>query len=205
DELKNIHQKNLVPIEKMRFNLDRLKRLLQQILDFKRVENQQMALRVGRENMITFIRNICTVYFSPLAKRKNMAFEIVQGDCIPEGYVDADKLDKIIFNLLSNAFKYTADGGRIQLSFHTEHLNDITHLIVSVQDTGMGIAPSELDKIFIPFYNNRLARQQETNGIGLALTKELVELHHGTIEVDSIVGKGSTFTIRIPVEKGGYT
>lgn len=205
DDVQMITKKNLTQFDKMRFNLDRLKRLLQQILDFKRVENQQMALRVGRENMITFIRNICTVYFSPLAKRKNMAFEIVQGDCIPEGYVDADKLDKIIFNLLSNAFKYTADGGRIQLSFHTEHLNEITHLIVSVQDTGMGIAPSEIDKIFIPFYNNRLARQQETNGIGLALTKELVELHHGTIEVDSIVGKGSTFTIRIPVEKGGYT
>lgn len=205
DDVQMITKRNLTQFDKMRFNLDRLKRLLQQILDFKRVENQQMALRVGRENLITFISNICTIYFSPLAKRKNMAFEVIQGDCIPEGYVDADKLDKIIFNLLSNAFKYTADGGRIQLSFHTEHLNGTTHLIVSVQDTGIGIAPSELDKIFIPFYNNRLARQQETNGIGLALTKELVELHHGTIEVDSIVGKGSTFYVRIPVEKEVYT
>src|SRR5690606_8621280 len=134
DDVQMITKKYLTQFDKMRFNLDRLKRLLQQILDCKRVENRQMALRACRENMITFIRNICTVYFSPLAKRKNMAFEIVQGDCIPEGYVDADKLDKIIFNLLSNAFKYTADGGRIQLSFHTKHLNDITHLIVSVQD-----------------------------------------------------------------------
>src|SRR5690606_23704227 len=130
-----------------------------------------------------------------------MAFEIVQGDCIPEGYVDADKLDKSIFNLLSNAFKYTAHGVRIQLSFHTEHLNGPTHLIVSVQDTGLGIAPSELDKIFIPFYNNRLARQQETNGIALGMSKDRVQLHHGTIVVDSIVGKGSTFFDRIPVEK----
>lgn len=205
DDVQMITKKNLAQFDKMRFNLDRLKRLLQQILDFKRVENQQMALRVGRENLTAFISNICSVYFSPLAKRKNMEFEVIQGDCIPEGYVDADKLDKIIFNLLSNAFKYTADGGRIQLSFHTERLTGTTHLIVSVRDTGMGIAPSELDKIFIPFYNNKLAKQQETNGIGLALTKELVELHHGTIEVDSIVGKGSTFTIRIPVEKEVYT
>lgn len=205
DDVQMITKKNLMQFDKMRFNIDRLKRLLKQILDFKRVESQQMLLRVGRENLITFIRNICTVYFSPWAKRKNILFDIVQGDCIPEGYVDADKLDKIIFNLLSNAFKYTADGGHIQLSFHTEQANGSTNLIVRVKDTGIGIAPSELDKIFIPFYNNRLARQQETNGVGLALTKELVELHHGTIEVDSILGKGSTFTVRIPVEKGGYT
>lgn len=205
DDVQMITKKNLSQFDKMRFNLDRLKRLLQQILDFKRVENQQMALRVGRENLAGFIRNICTVYFSPLAKRKNMVFEIVQGDGVHEGYVDADKLDKVIFNLLSNAFKYTADGGRIRLSFHTERMNDTLHLIVSVQDTGMGIAASELDKIFIPFYNNKMAKQQETNGIGLALTKELVELHYGTIAVDSIMDKGSTFTIRIPIEKEVYT
>src|SRR5690606_25825364 len=205
DDIQMITKKNLTQFDKMRFNLDRLKRLLQQILDFKRVENQQMALRVGRLRLATFIHNICTLYFSPLAKRKNIVFEIIEGNCIAEGYVDADKFDKIIFNLLSNAFKYTAEGGRIQLSFHTERINHTINLIVSVQDTGIGIPSSELDKIFIPFYNNKLAKQQETNGIGLALTKELVELHYGVIQVDSVVGEGSTFTIHIPVDKTSYS
>ena len=205
DDIQMITKKNLTQFDKMRFNLDRLKRLLQQILDFKRVENQQMALRVGRLRLATFIHNICTLYFSPLAKRKNIVFEIIEGNCIEEGYVDADKFDKIIFNLLSNAFKYTAEGGRIQLSFHTERINHTINLIVSVQDTGIGIPSSELDKIFIPFYNNKLAKQQETNGIGLALTKELVELHYGVIQVDSVVGEGSTFTIHIPVDKTSYS
>src|SRR5690606_17628134 len=176
-----------------------------QILDFKRVENQQVALRVGREDLIAFITNICTIYFSPLAKRKNMDFEVIQGNCVPEGYFDADKLDKIIFNILSNAFKYTPSGGSIKLAFHTERIQESVHLVVHVQDTGMGIAQTELDKIFIPFYNNKQAKQQETNGIGLALTKELVELHHGSIEVVSVVGEGSTFTVSLPVEKAAYT
>lgn len=205
DDVQMITKKNLTQFDKMRFNLDRLKRLLQQILDFKRVENQQMALRVGRENLSAFIQHIGTVYFSPLAKRKSMTFEVIQGDCIAEGYIDADKVDKIIFNLLSNAFKYTTDGGRIRLSFHTDRIEGSLQLIVCVQDTGIGIARSELDKIFIPFYNNKQAKKQETNGIGLALTKELVELHHGSMEVESVVGEGSTFTFRIPIEKEAYT
>jgi len=205
DDVQMITKKNLSQFDKMRFNLDRLKRLLQQILDFKRVENQQMALRVGREDLATFITNICAIYFSPLAKRKNIDFEVIQGDCLSEGYFDADKLDKIIFNILSNAFKYTSGGGSIKLAFHTERIQEYVHLIVEIQDTGMGIAQTELDKIFIPFYNNRQAKQQETNGIGLALTKELVELHHGSIQVDSILGEGSTFTVYLPVEKAAYT
>ncbi|PRD48185.1 hybrid sensor histidine kinase/response regulator transcription factor [Sphingobacterium haloxyli] len=205
DDAQMITKKNLSQFDKMRFNLDRLKRLLQQILDFKRVENRQMALRVGREDLITFMSNICTIYFSPLAKRKNINFEVSPGDCLPETYFDADKLDKIIFNILSNAFKYTASGGSVKLVFHTEPVQEFAHLVVQVQDTGMGIAQTELDKIFIPFYNNKQAKQQETNGIGLALTKELVELHHGSIKVDSILGQGSTFTVCLPVEKAAYT
>src|SRR5690606_9566301 len=205
DDVQMITKKNLSQFDKMRFNLDRLKRLLQQILDFKRVENQQMALRVGREDLIAFITNICTIYFSPLAKRKNIDFEVIQGTCVPEGYFDADKLDKIIFNILSNAFKYTPSGGSIKLAFHTERIQEFLHLVVNVQDTGIGIAQTELDKIFIPFYNNKQAKQQETNGIGLALTKELAELHHGSIEVVSVVGEGSTFTVCLPIEKAAYT
>lgn len=205
DDVQMITKKNLSQFDKMRFNLDRLKRLLQQILDFKRVENQQMALRVGREDPIAFITNICVIYFSPLAKRKNIHFEVVQGNCPSEGYFDADKLDKIIFNILSNAFKYTSSGGTIKLTFHAERIQEYLHLVVEAQDTGMGIAETELDKIFIPFYNNKEARQQETNGIGLALTKELAELHHGSIKVDSILGTGSTFTVCLPIEKAAYT
>src|SRR5690606_30100217 len=95
-------------------------------------------------------------------------------------------------------------GGSIKLTFHTERLQEFLHLVVNIQDTGMGIAQTELDKIFIPFYNNKQAKQQETNGIGLALSKELAELHHGSIEVVSVVGEGSTFSVCLPVEKAAY-
>lgn len=205
DDVQIITKKNLSQFDKMRFNLDRLKRLLQQILDFKRVENHQMALRVGRHDIAAFVTNICSVYFSPLAKRKNIKFEVHQGDCHLEGYFDADKVDKIIFNVLSNAFKYTPRDGSIKVFFYTEQTPNGMHLVVKVQDTGIGIAPEEIEKIFIPFYNNRNAKQGETNGIGLALTKELAELHHGSIQVESMVGKGSTFSIALPMEKAAYS
>ena len=205
DDVQMITKKNLSQFEKMRFNLDRLKRLLQQILDFKRVENQQMVLRVGPEKLSCFISNICSIYFSPLAKRKSIDFQVIEKKCQPIGYIDADKLDKIIFNILSNAFKYTPSKGEIKLIYQTEHIENEIYLIVEVHDNGIGIAETEQEKIFTPFYNNKQVKNQETNGIGLALTKELVELHHGEIDVKSVVGEGSIFTIKLPIGKTAYS
>ncbi|TJZ62178.1 response regulator [Sphingobacterium olei] len=205
DDIQITTKKNLTQFEKMRFNLDRLKRLLQQILDFRRVENKQMELRVSYGEIGHFIEELCSMYFSPLAKKKNIRFEIQPPARAVEGYFDIDKLDKILFNLLSNAFKYTPNGGRITLSYTTTEKPNGTHLTIQLQDTGIGISPEELDLIFIPFYNNKHAKQRESNGIGLALTKELVEIHHGSINVESVPQKGTYFTVSIPIDKNQYS
>jgi len=204
DDVQITTKKNLSQYEKMRFNLNRLKRLLQQILDFRRVENKQMELRVNQGIISHFIEELCSVYFSPLAKRKNIHFDFPSHQPELEGYFDADKLDKILFNILSNAFKYTPDAGRVSLSYQSSSENGSTHLIVQIADTGVGISSEEIDRIFIPFYNNKRTTQKESNGIGLALTKELIEIHHGRITVDSVPQKGSCFTIRFPIDKDAY-
>lgn len=204
DDIQMTTAQNLSQFERVRLNIDRLKRLLKQILDFRRLESQQMKIQVSEVNLPAFINKICTVYFSPLARRKGITFDVEQGNCIAEAYLDIDKLDKIIFNLLSNAFKYTPDNGHIQFDFRTIEKDKNHFLILTFKDNGIGISEEEINKIFIPFYNNKHNRQYESNGIGLALTKELVELHHGTITVDSIEGKGTCFTVCIPIDKHNY-
>ncbi|WP_437921046.1 hybrid sensor histidine kinase/response regulator transcription factor [Sphingobacterium sp. LRF_L2] len=205
DDIQITTKKNLSQFEKMRFNLTRLKRLLQQILDFRRIENQQMELRVSKNPIHPFIEEICHSYFNPLAKRKSITFDIELNEMIEEVYFDVDKLDKIIFNLLSNAFKYTPHGGHIVLSYLTTKIEQHDHLVLQIKDNGIGIAQEEIEKIFIPFYNNKRTKQTESNGIGLALTKELVELHHGNIRVQSSMGKGTCFTVTIPIDQASYS
>lgn len=205
DDVQITTKKNLSQFEKMRQNLQRLKRLLQQILDFRRIENKQMALYVGANSLHSFIDELCNSYFSPLAKKKNIVFTVHADTEQDEAYFDADKMDKIIFNLLSNAFKYTERDGRIAVHYKTENRDNHVLLILQVTDSGIGIAPDQLDKVFTPFYTNRGARQGESNGIGLALTKELVEIHKGKLSVESEIGKGSCFTIVIPIDAASYT
>lgn len=204
DDIQITTRKNLSQFEKMRFNLDRLKRLLQQILDFRRVENKQMILRVSHGSINRFIEELCAIYFSPLAKRKEIDFVVEAPEVPIEGYFDMDKLDKILFNLLSNAFKYTPSRGRIELSYRRVTEAGKAYMLIEVKDSGLGIAPEEIDRIFIPFYNNTNAKQQESNGIGLALTKELVEIHRGQLRVKSVLQQGSCFSVRIPLDKESY-
>ncbi|GHE48330.1 hybrid sensor histidine kinase/response regulator transcription factor [Sphingobacterium griseoflavum] len=205
DDVQITTQKNLSQFEKMRFNLQRLKRLLQQILDFRRIEHKQMELRVGKNNLTAFLEEMGSAYFSPLAKRNDIDFQIHGSTGEENIYFDIDKLDKIVFNLLSNAFKYTSAGGKITVSYKTEWQNEVFWLYINVQDSGIGIAPEEMDKIFIPFYTNRQTKQQESNGIGLALTKDLVQAHRGHIRVESTIHRGSCFRVVIPVNRESYS
>lgn len=205
DDVQITTKKNLSQFEKMRQNLQRLKRLLQQVLDFRRIENRQMELHVSQNHLDNFIAEICHSYFSPLAKKKEITFDISSETDIDEAYFDVDKMDKIIFNLLSNAFKYTGNGGTIEVKYKTVFHGDKTLLVLNVADNGIGIAGEQIDKIFTPFYTNRSAKQGESNGIGLALTKELVEIHKGKITVDSVLDKGTCFTVSIPIDATSYS
>lgn len=186
-------------------NVNRLKRLLQQILDFRKIESGKMELNVTSKNASAFISNISRSYFQPLAEKKNIRLSVLIEEEDIEGYLDYDKVDKILFNLLSNAIKYTPEQKNIYLRIDKEIKEGHTYLTIKVTDEGIGISSKNLDRIFTRFYNNKNHEGSESNGIGLSLVKELVELHHGTIHVSSKVNKGSTFTVTLPIDKESYS
>ncbi|MCW3805500.1 ATP-binding protein [Plebeiibacterium marinum] len=189
----------------MRSNIVRLKRLLQQILDFKRVENGKMQLHISNTDISSFIKNICYSHFVPLFEKKHINFNLNSLSNEIDAYFDADKIDKVIFNLLSNALKFTPEHGSISVKLDTIEQNNIELLKIEISDTGIGIPPQDIKNIFTRFYTNRKMNASDTHGIGLSLCKDLIEIHHGSISVKSTVNKGTTFNITIPINKGSYS
>ncbi|MCD8044589.1 MAG: response regulator, partial [Tannerellaceae bacterium] len=190
-------------VEMLRINANRMKRLLHQVLDFRKVESGKMRLNVTRNNISSFVSDTISPSFQPLAHQKEIYLTTRIMDKV-WGYVDIDKLDNILFNLLSNAIKYTPSHKKIDVSMEVIYKEDCRFLIIKVQDEGIGIAKKDIRNIFNKFYNNRNNTGYKSNGIGLSLTKELVTLHHGSIEVSSEEGKGSIFTVEIPIDKEAY-
>jgi len=230
-------------------NSDRLLKLINQLLDLSKLESGRMGLQVIETDLIKFIKGI-VLSFSSLADRKKITLKFESTEKSLYGYIDCDKIEKIITNLLSNANKFTSEHGTIDvqacrgMAYHA-HINNvipakagiynkkwIPHQVrddnntqfpvpnsdfveITITNTGSGIPPDRLDKIFDRFYqvDDSITRHQEGTGIGLALTKELVELHHGTIDVQS--GKGTVhraptdsesdvttiFTIQLPISE----
>lgn len=185
----------------MKSNIIRLKRLLQQILDFRKVETGNMKLSINEGDLVAFVKETCLSNFEPLAKKKNLKFEITGIDAL-HGCFDSDKIDKVLFNILSNAFKYTNENGVVNLSIQALEKNGILYALFMISDTGSGIDPERLPYIFDRFYGNEATF--DSNGIGLSLTKELVELHKGSIKVESQLNAGTTFILEIPIDKFFY-
>ena len=180
-------------------NSRQLLHLVNQLLDITRLEAGRLTLNVGAVDAAAFVRHIAG-RFTAIAARKDIDFQVAVPDEPVSVYVDADQLEKVVGNLLGNAFKFTPDAGTIALAMTTE--DDLAHdgwLVVTVRDTGPGIAPEHLPHLFERFYQADASstRSQSGTGIGLALVHELVELHHGTIDVESEVGSGTTFTLRL--------
>ncbi len=187
----------------------RLLRLINQLLDLARIEAGRMTLQTRQEDIVSFLKGL-VLSFASAAERKHIALNIIAEDENLIVYFDRDKLEKIVSNLLSNALKFTPEGGMVsvQLAESSEQLPakklPTAHcLLITIKDTGPGISPEQRDKIFDRFYQVDAlhTREQEGTGIGLALTKELVELHHGEIIVESEVGRGTTFIVRLPLGK----
>lgn len=186
----------------MQRNATRLQNLINQLLDLSRIEAGSMELHL-EEGDVTGALRLISGTFSSLAERKGISFtqEIPEHTII--GCFDRDKLEKIVTNLLSNAFKFTAEGGKVNLK--STIASD--KLVVEVRDSGIGIAPAKIDFIFNRFYqaDDTITRNSEGSGIGLALTKELSELHRGTLTVSSEPGVGSVFTLTLPVSRSAYS
>jgi CheY-like chemotaxis protein len=188
----------------MQLNIERMVRLLQQILETSKSQSGELKLLVSRGDVMRYIKQTA-LCIEPLMAKKGLDFTI---ECEPQsmmGWIDTDKLDKIIYNLLSNAAKYTqGDHGEVVLHVHTNKKYD--HIIIKVSDNGIGIPQDKMKKLFHRFYDGQY-RQQQTigTGLGLALTRELVFLHGGNIECDSTEGVGTTFTVTLPIGKEAFS
>ena len=204
DDAEITYNNKIPHFDSLRTNISRLKRLLQQVLDFRKVESGNMKLKISYGDIVPFIHDICYDNFSPLIKKKNISFTFDTSQEQIFAYFDADKIDKSIYNLLSNAFKYSNQNGVVKVTLKQENKNNHSYLTIIISDTGIGIDKKELKDIFNRFYTNQKGEKNETNGIGLSLTKELIELHHGQISVQSELNKGTTFSITIPIDKNSY-
>ena len=174
-------------------NTKRLENLIDQLLDLSKIESGKVHLSLTQGGLIQFIRSI-VFSFESMAERENISLNTSFPNEYDEGFYDKDKLEKIIINILSNAFKYTSENGSVMVSVE----NDSQYLQLEITDTGKGIDKNEVKRIFDRFYRVE-GSEQKGSGIGLALTKELVELHNGKISVDSVKHKGTTFKIRLPI------
>lgn len=210
----NLDQAQYNQLALIKRNARRLLKLINQLLEFRRIENKKAELNICETDLTEFVCDIFN-YFADAAKQKQINYNFVNlCDKIPATF-DAEKVDKAVFNLLSNAFKFTPEKGSVQVEltigqkngagplppnvFRAGELAGKTYVQISVEDSGPGIAPQHLEKIFDRFYKvKENGAPHSGTGIGLHLTKHLILLHGGEIEVESEPGKGSTFRIRIP-------
>ena len=174
-------------------NADRMLRLINQILDFRKIQNDKMKVLVEQVDVIPLILKIYG-NFVPMAHTHRIDFRLICPLDTFVMYTDVDKLEKILFNLLSNAFKYTPDEKSIFLSVTCEK----QILCLQVKDEGRGINAQKLNRLFTRFDTLDEANPNMSTGIGLSLVKELLNLLHGTIRVDSKLGEGSSFFVRLP-------
>ncbi|WP_188460089.1 two-component regulator propeller domain-containing protein [Marivirga lumbricoides] len=195
-------------------NTMRLNRLIDELMDFRKLQFNTIPLNIESFNLKDLLSEIVD-HFKEEAYHRNIELNFIISDQIKTIWADKGKLEKIVFNLLSNAFKSTANSGKISLhaSIRPNHIfklieegATLSALEISIEDTGKGIAQEEIGKIFDRFYQIKDRNEQyySGTGIGLEVVRSFVELHKGDIEVESRVGVGSKFRILIPYEKEQY-
>ncbi|MEH0153397.1 two-component regulator propeller domain-containing protein [Limibacter armeniacum] len=181
-------------------NAHRLKRLIDELLDFRKLNANNMKLKAAETDAKMIVSEVVD-YFAEEARSRNIALEVVHDEQDYRAVLDASMVEKILFNLLSNAFKLTKEGGKIRVQLDTEQVNNgAKHLKLSVSDTGPGIAEDQLERIFERFYQLEQQHYYGGTGIGLEVVKHFVELHNGKVEVESELGKGTTFHLYFPLE-----
>ena len=202
DKLRDEEPKFAHDYDLMQLNIQRMVRLLQQILETNKSEAGELKLLVAQGDVMRYIHETAEC-LEPLLVKKRQKFTI---SCQPSsmmGWIDTDKLDKIIYNLLSNAAKYSNEDGEVVLRVQTNNTYD--HIRIEVSDTGDGIPPEQMKHLFQRFHDGEYRRHKTIGtGLGLALTHDLVYLHHGTIRCESEVGKGTTFIVNLPINKEAF-
>ena len=187
----------------MQINIQRMVRMLQQILETSKSQAGELKLLCAQGDVMRYIRETAQ-YLEPLIAKKKMKYTI---ECHPEsmmGWIDTDKLDKIIYNLVSNAAKYCRENGEVNVIVTTNDKFDRIRIVVS--DTGYGIPKDKMKTLYRPFQDGAYRQNKNIGtGLGLALTHDLVYLHRGTIKCESEIDKGTTFTIELPINKEAYS
>ena len=184
-------------------NAQRLSQLVDQLLDLRQLEQKCYQLRVAEGSLIALSHEVYESFWY-LAEQRGIDYQFCDDTETDQYWFDADIIDKVLYNLLSNAFKYTADGGSVNVSV-TGQPDAPGWTTIEVADTGKGIATDQIDYIFDRFYQVDSPNHQGGSGIGLSLCRELIQLHRGRITVNSIPGQGSIFTVTIPTQSSYYT
>jgi len=184
-------------LQMIKRNSRRLLNLVNQLLDFRNIKEKEQKLHVSERDFVAFVREVAES-FKDLADRKRINFSFSSEVRSYFTVFDANKIERIFFNLLSNAFKFTLEGGEIALK-----IQENEGLCVSLSDSGIGMKEEEQERIFERFFQTETDGSviNQGSGIGLSIAKEFVKLHGGTIQVNSIAGKGSTFIVHLPLSK----
>ncbi|MDI5898568.1 hybrid sensor histidine kinase/response regulator transcription factor [Flavobacterium yafengii] len=215
DDTLNLATRTKEKLNIIHKNTNRLYRLINELLDFKKLESNKLKVKAVKVNLVDFIKEV-VIHFREELSIKGIEFDLDSDVADLTIWSDADMLEKIIFNILSNAIKVTPNGGTININlqstdklFHLPLVNKtegVKAVEIIISDTGPGIEKGELEKIFERFYQveNLNKSYYGGTGIGLELVRDFVRLHKGEIEVDSKVGEGTTFTIILPMGKSHF-
>lgn len=180
----------------IRTNTNRLLNLTEELLNFRKLETGNITLKVVRENIVEFTKEIYISY-KQLAVNKSIKYEFETSQPEILVWIDRFQFERAIYNLISNAFKYTSDGGSIKVGIYLTN----TKVEIKIIDTGRGISPDDINHIFEHFYQADSKSQSYGFGVGLSITQEIIHLHGGDISVSSKIGQGSEFTILLHLGK----
>jgi ABC-type sugar transport system substrate-binding protein/DNA-binding response OmpR family regulator/anti-sigma regulatory factor (Ser/Thr protein kinase) len=184
-------------LQLVKCNALRLLNLVNQLMDFRKIEKQKMKLQAAERDIVAFAKEI-TSSFSRESRKRNIRFSVNSKLDELKVFFDADKFDKVLFNLLSNAFKFTKDGGEISVDIELSEAYD--KVVIIVEDNGRGMSEEHVKHAFDRFYTGEVYGNLST-GLGLALSKEFVDLHKGTVSVVSEKWKGTKFVVVLPLGK----
>jgi signal transduction histidine kinase/DNA-binding response OmpR family regulator/ligand-binding sensor domain-containing protein len=205
-EATNLNERNQKFIQMIQRNSSRLLFLTQQLLEFRKAEYNYLEVTVKKFDLVNLVEQIAEL-FDEWALEKNIAYNLNIPPALV-GWFDKDKIEKIVFNLMSNAFKYTPVNGKIELKFNIQD-NDAAKLNITITNTGKGIPKEELDSLFTQFFLADISKETDNNmfrtGIGLAYVKKLVTVLKGEIQVSSTLNKTTTFTILLPCNKEAFS
>ena len=203
--LEKIHRAGKLPreiassVSLMDKSTGRMLRLINQLLEFRKMQNNKLALSLEETDVVAFLYEIF-LSFSDAAESKNMDFQFVPSRTSYTMFIDKGHLDKVTYNLLSNAFKYTPSGGKVTFTVDVDE--ERKKLVITVRDTGVGIPPEKRNELFKRFMQSSFSGSSV--GVGLHLSHELVCVHKGTIEFSENEGGGSVFTVTLPTDPSVY-